>query len=748
MSTPISAAAFCRWNRVHETVSLSRVATEQITESSRPGAAGRQATSAGVHATLAVLDLLAARPQLGLSDIARELGLAKSTLHRVLAVLVERGWAVRDTEGLFSLGIRALRLGSSSADLPIVKAFRTVAAEFLTRHDETIALAVLDGSESLFLALEETSQPIRLVTHVGSKTPAFASASGRVVLASHPPAAVAALFGGRLLVTPTGRRLNGVAELQTILEEVRERGYAENHGETADGLYAASVPVVNGEGVTIAALTTCIPVSRMTPDLQAEIVEDLKRARPGALRADRLAPLLRLATHLAAPVRIAELRTYVVGNPPPGFGGRYFVFLQLVTDDGVVGVGEVYAATFHPTVVERMVHDVFERTVVGMDPFRIETMWHRTYASGYTARPDVSLVGVLSGIEIACWDIVGKAVGKPVYELLGGRVHERLRSYTYLYTEPGDATDVYLDPALAAERAAAYADRGFTALKFDPAGAYSAFDPRQPELEALDRSEAYVERDPRGGRLPLRPALRHPRAVHRTGRDPPGPPPRAVRSPLARGARPARHAGGDGRRRPVDVDPDRDRGAADDEVRVRPRARDGRRADPAAEPRPGGRHPRGQEDRGARRGALRADRAAPLLRARRRGGEHPARRVQRELPRPRGNPRLGRLPCGDPPATRCVGGRVRRPVDGAGARRRARRGGGGRASLRGTRAASATCSPSSSPTSRDGREAAAPTTPDGRRGRRRRRRARRGGPRGPRARAGRTPPPTCRRTRR
>jgi DNA-binding IclR family transcriptional regulator len=267
---------FCRWNRVRETVNVRCVATEQVTEASRPGAAGRQGTSAGVHATLAVLDLLAARPQLGLSDIARELGLAKSTLHRVLAVLVERGWAVRDAESRFSLGIRALRLGSSSADLPIVKAFRTVAAEFLTRHDETIALAVLDGSESLFLALEETSQPIRLVTHVGSKTPAFASASGRVVLASHPPAAVAALFGGRLLVTPTGRRLNGVAELQTILDEVRERGYAENHGETADGLYAASVPVVNGDGVTIAALTTCIPVSRITPELQVEIVDDLR----------------------------------------------------------------------------------------------------------------------------------------------------------------------------------------------------------------------------------------------------------------------------------------------------------------------------------------------------------------------------------------------------------------------------------------------------------------------------------------
>jgi DNA-binding IclR family transcriptional regulator len=236
----------------------------------------RQPSSSGVHATLAVLDLLAARAPLLLSDIGRELGIAKSTLHRILAVLADRGWLVRDAEGAYDLGIRALRLGASSSKLPIVTAFRTVAAEFLTRHDETIALAVLDGDESLFLALEETSQPVRLVTHVGSKTPAFASASGRVVLASQPPAAVAAMFGGKLLVTPTGRRLNGVAELQSVLSEVRQRGYAENHNETADGLYAASAPVVNEENVTIAALTTCIPVCRVTPERRDLVVADLR----------------------------------------------------------------------------------------------------------------------------------------------------------------------------------------------------------------------------------------------------------------------------------------------------------------------------------------------------------------------------------------------------------------------------------------------------------------------------------------
>lgn len=241
-----------------------------------PRADRRPSTSAGVKATLAVLDLLAARSPLSLSEISRELGVAKSTLHRICAVLVDRGWAVRDGDGRFSLGIRALRLGSSSSELPIVTAFQTVAVEFLTRHDESIALAILDGFESLFVALEETSQPVRLVTHVGSKTPAFASASGRVVLASHPPASVAAMYGGKLLVTPTGRRLNGVAELQAILAEVGEQGYAENVEETADGLYAASVPVTNDDRVTLAALTTLVPVSRITPERRALIVADLR----------------------------------------------------------------------------------------------------------------------------------------------------------------------------------------------------------------------------------------------------------------------------------------------------------------------------------------------------------------------------------------------------------------------------------------------------------------------------------------
>jgi galactonate dehydratase len=191
-------------------------------------------------------------------------------------------------------------------------------------------------------------------------------------------------------------------------------------------------------------------------------------------------------------MKITDLKTFVVGNPPPHFGGRYFVFLKLITDGGIEGVGEVYGVPFHPDVVARMIRDVFERCVAGADPFKIERLWRIVYSSGYSQRPDVSVMGILSGLEMACWDIVGKELGRPVYELLGGRVHERLRSYSYLYPEAGEGTEVYRDAELAAERAVAYLQKGFTAVKFDPVGPYSAFDPRQLSLEALNHTERFV----------------------------------------------------------------------------------------------------------------------------------------------------------------------------------------------------------------------------------------------------------------
>jgi 2-dehydro-3-deoxyphosphogalactonate aldolase len=198
-------------------------------------------------------------------------------------------------------------------------------------------------------------------------------------------------------------------------------------------------------------------------------------------------------------MKIRDLNTFIVGNPPPTWGGRYFIFVKLTTDTGIEGIGEVYAASFGPRAMATLVEDVFEHHVLGCDPFQIETLWRRVYGRGYSQRPDITLMGVLSGIEMALWDIIGKALDKPVHALLGGRVHERLRSYTYLYPSAaeGDAyakAAVYDDPDTAAERAAEYVAMGFTGIKFDPAGPYSTFDPRQPSLERLEISERMTRR--------------------------------------------------------------------------------------------------------------------------------------------------------------------------------------------------------------------------------------------------------------
>jgi len=191
-------------------------------------------------------------------------------------------------------------------------------------------------------------------------------------------------------------------------------------------------------------------------------------------------------------MKLTDIETFVVGNPPPHFGGRYFVFVNLTTDSGVSGIGEAYCVPFEPHLVAKMIEDVFARYVAGQDPHDIETMWRRVYSSGFTQHPDLTLMGVLSALEMACWDIVGKEANQPVYKLLGGKVHERLRAYTYIYPRPGDQSDVYHDPDLAAERAAEYLSQGFTALKFDPAGPYTAFDGRQLSLEALDLCERFA----------------------------------------------------------------------------------------------------------------------------------------------------------------------------------------------------------------------------------------------------------------
>lgn len=188
-------------------------------------------------------------------------------------------------------------------------------------------------------------------------------------------------------------------------------------------------------------------------------------------------------------MKLQDLEIFVVGNPPPGWGGRYFIFVKLTTNDGISGYGEVYSASVGPDAMIYVIQDVFERHMAGENPENIELMFRRAYSSGFTQRPDLTVMGAFSGLETACWDILGKAHDRPVYALLGGKTNERIRSYTYLYPmDHHDVPEFWVSPDMQAESAKSMVDLGFTAIKFDPAGPYTLRGGHMPALTDIDLS--------------------------------------------------------------------------------------------------------------------------------------------------------------------------------------------------------------------------------------------------------------------
>ncbi len=174
-------------------------------------------------------------------------------------------------------------------------------------------------------------------------------------------------------------------------------------------------------------------------------------------------------------MKITAVRTFVVGNP-----WKNWLFLKVDTDEGISGLGEAtggLATKPHLGDVEELT-----RFVIGQDPRSPEALWHRML-KGRFLRPSLGM----SGIEIACWDILGKSLGVPVWQLFGGKHRDSLRAYANgWYRGPRE-------PRFFAEKAAELAAAGYTALKFDPfGGSYLQMDRRSERL-AIDIVKAVRE---------------------------------------------------------------------------------------------------------------------------------------------------------------------------------------------------------------------------------------------------------------
>lgn len=253
-----------------------------------------------------ILDLLAENGGVaaGPSELARRLGLPKSSIANICAALADAGLARRVGTG-FALGRKLAELGGAYlASVDQIQEFYDVCHELEAGSDETIQLAVLDGIEMTYLARHDGRQPVRLTSQIGRRLPASVTATGKAALSSLDVDEVARRFEGVELPTLTRRSLPTVEALLADLDVVRRRGYSMDDEETVEGVVCFGVAIPGrqpGEGPYAASIT--LLKARATFDRVPPLIDDLHRL------ADRLSdPLHGEWTGQAAAVRRDDQR--------------------------------------------------------------------------------------------------------------------------------------------------------------------------------------------------------------------------------------------------------------------------------------------------------------------------------------------------------------------------------------------------------------------------------------------------------
>ena len=169
-------------------------------------------------------------------------------------------------------------------------------------------------------------------------------------------------------------------------------------------------------------------------------------------------------------MKVTDLKTIVVEAEKPYIGGKYFLFLELLTDEGIVGIGERIAGSSYSNRLSdlksqvNLIEEFVGQFVIGQNPLNIELIWDKMYGTHHDLRhPSLYGTPVISAIDMALWDIAGKVANQPIYNLLGGQYHEKLRAYAYM---PSVDLDKY--PEKAGEVAVQLLEEGNSACKIDP----------------------------------------------------------------------------------------------------------------------------------------------------------------------------------------------------------------------------------------------------------------------------------------
>lgn len=207
------------------------------------------------------------RPEHGVSEVARALGLSKSRAHALLLSLTDSGLLRRTPDRRYRLGWRVLamnRVLSETTD------FKAAASETMAKlaecSAETVHLATFDAGHVRYVDKLEGPRAVPIgVSTVGAQLPAHCSGVGKVLLAHRVPTEVEQTVDLHGLPRLTARTITTIEGLAEELDQVRHQGYALDRGEVIDGLGCVAAPILDGDGRAVAALSISAPAERFVP---------------------------------------------------------------------------------------------------------------------------------------------------------------------------------------------------------------------------------------------------------------------------------------------------------------------------------------------------------------------------------------------------------------------------------------------------------------------------------------------------
>jgi len=235
----------------------------------RAPAAGRtQVLTSVANAARVLREFGRGEPQLGVSELARRLGIAKSSAHRIVHTLATQGLLERVEEtGAYRLSVTMQILGASAQATSGLHSAATATLDQLKAlTKETVHLSVLDGLEVVYVERRESPGAIQMFGRIGNRGAAHSTASGKVLLAFLPPDELDRRLAGVRLVRRTPYTITSQAQLRAELRKIRTRGWAENVNEAQMGFASVAAPIRSPGGEVVAALSVAGPVQRLDGD--------------------------------------------------------------------------------------------------------------------------------------------------------------------------------------------------------------------------------------------------------------------------------------------------------------------------------------------------------------------------------------------------------------------------------------------------------------------------------------------------